>query len=78
MVPKRLRISDDIFVLGHVSEVKNDDVVLVQQMQSSFLDSHRIGAIETTRLRFVEEPVETLKPHVFLRSQAINDIGHYV
>ncbi len=78
MIPKRLRISDDIFVLRHVSEVKDDDVVLVQQMQSSFLDSHRVDAIETTRLRFVEEPVETLQPHVFQRRQAINDISDYV
>ena len=78
MVPKRLRVSDDEFVLRHVSEVKDDDVILVQKMQSSFLDSNWVGSTETPGLRLVEEPIQALQPHVFLGSEAINYVCHYI
>lgn len=57
MIPKLLKIVDYELMLGHVFKVKQQQVVLVEQVQSSFVVSNRKLLQERPCLHLVEEAV---------------------
>ena len=57
MIPKLLKIVDYELMLGHVVKVKQQQVVLVEQVQSSFVVSNRKLLQERPCLHLVEEAV---------------------